>query len=121
MNKLRFTVETVRSGQPRPYADTEREYIVTVEREIEQWMRHDKYKDTKVGEWHPWLYGSAEDSAGKKWFDDWCDRIVKALCQNFYRSVDEPGADWASSMLKWMRVDRDKGTIHVFITEAYTD
>lgn len=27
----RYTVEVLRNGQPRAYADTEREYLVTVE------------------------------------------------------------------------------------------
>ena len=121
MAKIRFTAETIRSGQPRAYADKEAEHIVTVERLIEEWMCRGSSSDMKAGEWRPWLYPVADNAAGQKWFQDWCDRIVKATCQNFYRTVDEPGANWASPILKWMRVDREKGTIHVFITEAYTD
>jgi len=121
MSKVRFTAETIKSGQPRPYADTEREYVVTVEREVQRWMQHDKYKGTKVGEWIPWLYPEGTDDNGKKWFQNWCDMVVKATCQNFYRKMDDPGACWASPILKWMRIDHEKGTIRVFITEAYTD
>jgi len=117
MNQTRYTVEVVRSGQPRAYADTEREFIVHVEQNKAAWKAPGSPE-----EWHPWLYPKDSDPAGSnKYFNDWCDKIVKAVCQNFFRSSTELGADWASPILKWMRVDHAKGTIHVFIIEAYTD
>ncbi len=116
MKQRRFTVDIVRSGQPRAYADTEHEYIVHVEQNKAAWLKPESPED-----WQPWLYPEGNDERGKKWFQDWCDTVVKALCQKFYRTTHDDGADWASPMLKWMRVDHEKGTIHVFITEAYTD
>jgi hypothetical protein len=111
----RFTVTTIRSGQPRPYADTEREYLIQVEASF-QIRKTDPPEGT---EWKPWLIGGP--TPDPVWFQKWCDNVVKGVCQNFYRAPDEPGCDWASPMLKWMRTDYIKGTIHVFITECYTD
>ena len=116
MSHTRYTVDVVRSGQPRAYADTEHEYIVHVEQNRAGWKTPGSPDD-----WHPWLYPAGTDDAGKKWFQNWCDTVVKAVCQNFYRKSDEPGADWASPILRWMRVDHAEGTIHAYITEAYTD
>ena len=116
MNQTRYTVEVVRSGQPRAYADTEHEYIVHIEQNKSCWAKPGTPED-----WRPWLYPEGNDDPGKKWFQNWCDKIVKTLCQNFYRKVGEDGSDWASPILKWMRFDHAKGTIHVFITESYTD
>jgi hypothetical protein len=102
----RFSVEIVRSGQPRPYADTEREYKVLCE------MYQTWGKPEEIG-WHP----IPTNEYGSKKIDD----IVRGTCQNFYRSEEEPGACWASPILKWMKIDGAAGIIHVFIKEAYTD
>lgn len=45
MSKIRITIETVRSGQPRPYADSVHEDIITLERTTWQ---------DPHGEFQPW-------------------------------------------------------------------
>jgi len=69
MNQTRYTVEVVRSGQPRAYADTENEFIVHVEQNRAAWKAPGSPE-----EWHPWLYPKDSDPAGSnKYFNDWCD------------------------------------------------
>ena len=130
-----YSVEVLRSGQPRPYADTEREYRITV-------------KATQYGKdgLHPWLmYGDVESriqreeaqrAAGKMYGgpspDDlrsgqreWAKKIVRALCQDFREKGDDDGRTEMEAhfypTLKSLRLDPKAGTIHAFIVEPFAD
>ena len=47
MSKMTYTIETLRAGQPRPYADSEYEYRITVSRELDY--------GAHKGQMKPWL------------------------------------------------------------------
>lgn len=135
INSTTYAVEVLRSGQPRPYADTEREYLITV-------------KAPKYGEKDPvpWLmFGDVEArirkdeaarAAGKmqggqkpdelrKGQREWAKKIVRALCQNFREKDDDDGRTGMEAhfypTLKWLKLDAAAGTIRAFIIEPYTD
>jgi len=133
--KKTYEVETLRSGQPRPYAATEREYRITVKAE--------RYGKDGM---HPWLFGGdveaqirrdeAERAAGRmfggespdqarKSQRDWAKKIVRGLCQDFREKDDNDGRTGMDAAfyptIKWMKLDPSAGKIHVFITEEYTD
>jgi hypothetical protein len=111
---FRYSVQRIRAGQPRPYADSEYEYLV----KVEHFQRYGKDPEER-NKWVPWLpiASNTPTEAEQKQLD----HIVKGVCQNFYRTMSEPGSDWASPILQWMRVDKMNGTIHLLIKEAYTD
>lgn len=130
-----YSVETLRSGQPRPYADTEREYLITV-------------KGTRYGKegLHPWLlHGDVEARIQKEEADraagrmmggtppdqlryeqrEWAKGIVRALCQAFREKDDDDGRTGMEAhfypTLKSLKLDQKAGTICAFIVEPYTD
>ena len=126
---IRYTVDTIRSGQPRAYADHIHEYLITIE--------HEKYGKAGL---HPWVEGGdveerikreeADRAAGRmsggyppdalrKQQADWAKALVRALCRNF-REKDDPANDWASPKLASLKVDHKAGTVRAVITEAYT-
>lgn len=119
----RYSVKIIRSGQPRAYADTEREYLIFFER-YQEWGLPPK-KDT----WSPAVPGIfggiAVDENGVPTDSNarqQLDKLVKALTQRYFRREDnDPNAGWHSPFLKWMKVNKEEGTIHIFITEEYTD
>lgn len=135
IQKTTYDVEILKSGQPRAYADTEREYRVTVKR-------------TQYGKdgLFPWvLHGDIEKriseeealrKAGKMWGgtppDDlrkeqakWARDLIRALCQNFREKDDADGRTGMEAhfypTLKWLKMDAKAGTIHAFIIEPFTD
>lgn len=133
--KKTYEVETLRSGQPRAYADTEREYLITI--------RSENYGKEGM---HPWLMGGDVEAkitkdeaarAAKTMFGgmspdalrsqqrDWAKRVVRGLCQNFREESDDDGRSGMDAAfyptLKWLKLDHAKGTIHAFIIERYTD
>lgn len=137
---VRYLVETLRSGQPRPYADTEREYRITVERQSD-W-------GSDKGQWKPWLMGGdveaqiryegkmrAEGNMNggntpdelRKQQRDWCLKIIRALCQNFREKGDDDGRIEGTMeahfypTLKSLKIDGKAGKIHVLIIEPYMD
>ena len=132
-----YAVEILRSGQPRTYADTEREFRITI-------LSTDFAG--KAAEPKPWLmYGDVEAriereeaarKAGRmsggmspdqlrKGQRDWAKGIVRALCQQFREKDDDDGRkDMEAHLyptLKFLKLDGKAGTIHVFIIEPYTD
>jgi len=136
----RYQVETLRSGQPAPYADTEREYRITVERMCEY--------GADRGQWKPWLMGGDVESiirheeklradglmgggdspeSKRKFQRDWCLKIIRALCQNFREKGDNDGKTEGTMeahfypTLKSLKIDGKAGTIHVLIIEPFTD
>lgn len=134
--KTRYTVETLRAGQPRPYADSEYEYLITCE--------HVSLKEPDV--FTPWtMFGDVErritqEEAARKAGNmmggntpdglrkqqrDWAKSIVTALCRKFREPKDEDGRTGMEAAfyptLKKLSIDHQKGTIRAFIVEAYTD
>lgn len=136
-HQVTYSVETLRSGQPRAYADTENEYLITM-------------KSTSYGKdgLHPWLqYGDVEamDAADEvnrkagrmsgglppgqrhKEQQVWAKRLVRALCQNFRERGDDDGKVEGTMdahfypTLKSLTLDPKAGTVRAFIVEAYTD
>jgi hypothetical protein len=130
----RFTVTGLRSGQPRAYADTIREYLVSVET-----MSGSGTTGT-ASTYQPWLmYGDidatvAADSLHRPastWDDwrraqrEWAKTIVRALCQDFRESSDQDGRTGMEAhvypTLKSLVLDLAAGTIRALIVEPYTD
>lgn len=136
MSVTTYSVDRLRSGQPRPYADTEREYLITVQ-------ATGYGKDTTP---RPWLmYGDIEaqivrDEAARKAGTmsggmspdqlrkgqrDWAKKIIRALCQDFREKDDDDGRKDMSAYfyptLKSLKLDAKAGTILAFIIEPFTD
>jgi len=136
MHQTTYAVDIIRSGQPRAYADTEREYLITV-----QTTGYGKDAALK-----PWLmYGDVEariaaDEAARKAGTmsggetpdqlrkgqrEWAKKIVRALCQNFREKNDDDGRKDMEAhfypTLQSLKLDAKAGTIRVFIIEPYTD
>ena len=96
-NLTHYSVETLRSGQPRPYADTEREYL---------------------------MGGQSPDDL-RQAQRNWAKGIVRALCQNFREKYDDDGREGLDAhfypTLKQLNLDPQAGTIRAFIIEPYAD
>ena len=130
-----YSVKVLRSGQPRAYADTEREYLITV-------------KSTSYGKegLHPWLcLGDVEATIKKDEKDraegrlfggllpdqlrtkqrEWAKRIVRGLCQNFREKGDDDGRTGMDAhfypTLTSLKLDPKEGTIRALIIEPFTD
>lgn len=133
--KKTYEVETIRSGQPRAYADTEREYLITVRSEcygedgLRPWLMHGDVeaqiaKDEaarKAGT----MFGGMQPDALRKSQRDWAKKVVRGLCQNFREKDDDDGRTGMDAhffpTLKSLKIDPKAGTIHAFIVEPYTD
>lgn len=141
MQQVRYTVEHIRSGQSRPYADTVNEYLI----HVEAILGFGKTKEEREN-WHPWLLCGDLDAQKQKEIEDtragriritrightqesyyaeqkayqvaWAKKIVKALCQDFCEGKE---GGWASPKLQTLSLDVKAGTIRVVIREAYTD
>lgn len=125
-----YSIETLRSGQPRAYADTEREYLITVKSDGKPWLMYGDVEARIVEE-------EAMRAAGRMWGGEspdalrqlqreWAKDIVRALCQRTFREKDDQ--DGRTGMeaglyptLKFLRIDPKAGTVHAFIVEPYCD
>ena len=99
----RYTVEYIRTGQPRPYADHEDVYRITIE------LRH----------WRPYKGYDAEFSFA----DDLTDEAVKSHIKKFCNWKDPPYKtmdDDFAPHLKYIKKIRP-GTWEIFITTRFTD
>ena len=132
-----YSVEILRSGQPRPYADTEREYLITVlstdfagkPGEPKPWLMHGDVEtrivreeaDRKAGR----MSGGQSPDQLRKSQRDWAKGILRALCQNFREKDDEDGRNGSEAFfyptLRSLKLDGKSGTIRAFIVEPYTD
>lgn len=132
-----YSVEILRSGQPRPYADTEREFRITIlstdfagkASEPKPWLMCGDVEariareeaDRKAGR----MSGGMSPDQLRKSQRDWAKGIVRALCQNFREKDDDDGRKdmeaYFYPTLKFLKLDGQAGTIHVFIIEPYTD
>jgi hypothetical protein len=137
-NQTKYTVTILRAGQPRPYADSEYEYLITVEN-LETYGRDQ-------GKMKPWLMlgdvearilkeeawrkaGTMSGGYGpeelRKQQRDWAKKIITALCQSFREPNDDDGKTGADAhfapTLKRLTLDPKAGTIRALIVCAYTD
>lgn len=134
----RYTVKTLRHGQPRAYADHEYEYVISVEAtgyttkdahvfkpwvmfgDVENRIRREE-AERKAGR----MFGGYSPEQLRKQQGDWAKGIVRALCHNFREAGDRDGREGLSAhfypTLKSLVVDADKGEIRVLIVEPYTD
>ena|ERR1035438_7060867 len=107
----RYSVEVLRSGQPRPYADTEHEYKIYCERN-QTWGKPEERG------WKPFLPFSSGLSEIEK--QGRIDQLIQSVTMKmFWRKDTQP--NWSYPLLKWIKLDEKLGVIHVFITEEYTD
>lgn len=134
-NATTYNVEVLRSGQPRAYADTEHEYLITVKTTLpgkeglQPWlMCGDVEANIKCDEAKraaKTMFGGSSPDAMRNRQRDWAKKIVRALCHNFREKDDDDGLDGAAayfySTLKWLKMDPKAGTIHVLIISPYTD
>lgn len=138
--KVFYEVETLRAGQPRPYADTENEYLIKVTRTIDWGPRK--------GTVEPWLVGGdiekriqqeeAARQAGtmlggqqpdemRKYQRQWARNVVDALCEKSREIGDKDGMiegtaeSFFYSTLKKLTLDAKAGTIRALIIHPYTD
>ena len=131
-----YSVEVIRSGQPRAYADTEREYRITVkssgwskDRAMEPWLMYGDVEarirreeaDRAAGR----MMGGETPDQLRKGQREGAKKIVRALCQDFREKDDQDGRTGMEAhfypTLQWLKIDGKAGTIHVFIIEPYTD
>ena len=131
-----YAVEVLRSGQPRAYADTEREYRITVkstgwqkDKQPKPWLMHGDVERRiaeeetlrKAGK----MLGGTPPDELRKQQREWAKKIVRALCQNFREKDDADGKTGMEAhfypTLRSLKLDAAAGTIHAFIIEPFTD
>lgn len=135
IQQTNYAVEILKSGQPRAYADTEREYRITVKRTqygkdgLLPWVQHGDVEKRiseedalrKAGK----MYGGTSPEDLRKEQSEWARNLVRALCQNFREKNDEDGRTGMEAhfypTLKWLKIDPKAGTVHAFIIEPFTD
>ncbi len=134
----RYTVETIRAGQPRPYADSFYEYRITVERhvgfgpekdQLKPWLMHGdveaRIRREEVERREGRMFGGDTPDESRKMQRDWAKKIVRALCCNFRERDDQDGLEGMAAhfapTLTSLTIDPVKGEIRAVITEAYTD
>lgn len=101
----RYTVKTIRSGQPRAYADSEYECLITVEIETAEGFK-------------PWIPGFRPE-----YLQEWAKQVVKSLFRRFSEPGDAlQGMDaMMAAKLESISIDADAGTIRAVIREPYND
>ena len=113
-SKRRVTVEIIRSGQVRPYGPTETLARLT----FEQQPQYGPGSKDPNAPFEPVAFKQ------KPMIDmivrETVKPAIKALVGNFYEKPDEPGCDWASPMLKYLK-EIAPGVWEVLISSAYTD
>lgn len=135
ISETTYSVQIIRSGQPRPYADTEREYLITIKAAqygkdgLHPWLLHrdierriaEEEQLRKAGK----MLGGQSPEQLRNERNEWAKKLVRALCQNFREKDDQDGRQGMEAhfypTLKWLKLDDKAGTIHAFIIEPYTD
>lgn len=134
VSEATFSVQTLRSGQPRPYADTEREYLITVARTdyrgaVKPWLMHGDV-ETRIEEEETLrgdgkMFGGMPPDELRAAQREWAKSIVRVLCQNFREKDDDDGRKGMDAhfypTLKSLKIDGKAGTIRAFIVEPFTD
>lgn len=134
--KVRYTVETLASGQPRPYADSEYKCVIAVEslehgqEQYRPWVLggdveaeiHRMNEERRRGS----LKGGKSPEQLKKEQHDWAKSVVSVLFHPCREPGDDdgledtPDAPFAPT-LQSLEVDPKTGTIRAFIKRAFTD
>lgn len=134
-NITTYQVDILRSGQPRAYADTEREYLITVKKEqfdkegLFPYLLHGDVetrikKDEAMREAGTMRGGQSPEGLrnGQR---EWAKKLVRSLCQNFREKDDDDGRTdmdaYFYPTLKSLKLDHVEGTITAFIIEPYAD
>lgn len=135
MSTVTYSVETLRSGQPRAYADTLREYLITVKREqygkdgMHPWVLHGdveaKIKRDEAARKAKTMFGGYSPEQLRAAQQEWAKKIIRALCQNFREEGDDDGREGMEAhfypTLNSLVVNHNAGTIKVLIIEPFTD
>lgn len=135
LSETTYSVQVMRSGQPRAYADTEREYLIAVKSTfhgndgLRPWLLYgdiekriaEETKARATGR----LSGGETPEQLRATQRKWALGLVRALCQNFREKDDDDGRKGTEAhffpTLKWLKLDPKAGTIHAFIIEPFTD
>ena len=130
-----YSVKTLRSGQPRPYADTEREYLITItstkygENGLSPWVLYGDI-EARINEEATFraqgkMYGGMSPEQLREGQRDWAKRIIRGLCQDFREKDDDDGKTGMEAhfypTLQSLVIDHRAGTIRVLIIEPFTD
>lgn len=131
----KYTVQVLRSGQPRAFADTEREYLITIE--ASQYGKEGLFPYVMHGDVEKQIRREEADRAALKMFSGypperlrvqqhkWAINLVKVLCQNFREKGDDDGKVGMEAhfypTLKSLTINHAAGTVRAFIIEPFTD
>jgi hypothetical protein len=132
---IRYTIEVIRSGQPRAYADTTNEYLIKGEQlpynktefvpylplgDVEAIIAH----ETKMRERRK-MFGGYSPEGLRAEQRKAALRLVRTLCQDFREQTDEDGRTGMEAhfypTLQFLAIDGAAGTIRVVIVEPFTD
>lgn len=133
--KKHYTVETLRAGQPRAYADSEYECLITItaehygDKELKPWLYLEDVEerirreeaDRKAGR----MAGGQSPEQLRKGQREWALRLVRALFRNCREKGDDDGRSGMEAYfyptLKSLSLDPKAGTIRALIIEPFTD
>ena len=135
VHETTYSVQVLRSGQPRAYADTEREYLITVKATqygkegLHPWFLHGdverRIKEEEAKRAKGEMYGGQTPEQLRSGQLAWAKGLVRALCQNFREKDDQDGRTGMEAhfypTLTSLKLDHANGTIRAFIIEPYTD
>ena len=97
----RYTIETHRSGQPRPYADTVHDFTLKIE-----WVPYKRLAEGEVLTWEP---------------NDLVEELVVKYAKSIgFGWVEKGEGDWASPHLS-SKTKVGPGEWRFVVTEAFTD
>ena len=124
ISETTYHVQTLRAGQPKAYADTEREYLISVKPwpfgDIEKRIKEEEALRAK-GQ----MFGGYTPDQARAQQREWALKIVRGLCQNFREKDDQDGRTGMDAAfyptLKKLTIEPGAGTIRAFIVEMYTD
>src|SRR5260221_251932 len=124
-----YSVQTIRSGQPRAYADTEREYLITVkfsgygkDASLHPWFLHGdvekRIREEEAARASGRMSGGMSPDQLRSGQIAWAKGLVRALCQNFREKDDQDGRTGMEAhfypTLKSLKLDHKTGTIRAF-------
>ncbi len=99
----RYTVETLASGQPRPYADSRTHVRLTIE------------------VFFAWLGDPKDERSHWKPAQGWTEEQIKGLLRQMKVGFpDDVPRDWADAKLQWLK-ETAPGIWEFYSTSAYTD
>lgn len=130
-----YSVKVLRSGQPLPYADTEREFLITVQTNawdgvMKPYVRNGDVEARIAKEAalraEGRLLGGPSPETLRQEQREWAKGLLRTLCQQRFREKGDfdgqtgMGAHFYPT-LKSLVIDPAAGTIRALIVEPYTD